>query len=60
MRSPIEGRTVGRLASVVQSPSLGPLALALVRREAPAGSAVTVGADQIGATVVDAAVRALS
>ena len=47
-----EGRTVGRLASVVQSPSLGPLALALVRREAPAGSAVTVGADQIGATVV--------
>ena len=48
-----EGRAVGRLSSVVQSPALGPLALALVRREAPVGSAVTVGADQIGAVVVE-------
>ncbi|MGO9885248.1 MAG: glycine cleavage T C-terminal barrel domain-containing protein, partial [Solirubrobacteraceae bacterium] len=48
-----EGKAVGRIASVAQSPALGPLALALVRREAPAGSAVTVGADQISATVVE-------
>jgi folate-binding protein YgfZ len=48
-----EGRTVGRLGSVVQSPSLGPLALALVRREAPPGSAVTVGADRADAVVVE-------
>ena len=36
-----------------QSPALGPLALALVRREAPPGSAVTVGADEIRALVVE-------
>jgi tRNA-modifying protein YgfZ len=48
-----EGKAVGRIASVAQSPALGPLALALVRREAPAGSAVTVGADQISAIVVE-------
>ena len=38
-------RVVGRLASVAAVAALGPIALALVRREAPAGSAVTVGAD---------------
>jgi tRNA-modifying protein YgfZ len=38
-----EGRTVGALASVVDSPRLGPIALALVRREAPPGSVVAVG-----------------
>jgi tRNA-modifying protein YgfZ len=48
-----EGRSVGHLTSVVQSPSIGLLALALVRREAPAGSAVTVGPDQVGAVVVE-------
>jgi folate-binding protein YgfZ len=47
------GRTVGRLGSVAQSPVLGPVALALVRREAPPGSEVTVGDDQIGAVVVE-------
>jgi folate-binding protein YgfZ len=35
-------RVVGRLASTTVSPSLGPIALALVRREAPPGSTVTV------------------
>ncbi len=47
------GRTVGRLGSVAESPSLGALALALVRREAPPGSAVTVGPDEIKAVVVE-------
>jgi folate-binding protein YgfZ len=47
-----DGRTVGRLGSVAQSPALGPVALALVRREAPPGSEVTVG-DEVGALVVE-------
>jgi folate-binding protein YgfZ len=47
------GKEVGRLASVAESPALGPIALALVRREAPPGSDVVVGADQIDAVVVE-------
>ena len=46
-------RVVGHLASVADSPSLGPVALALVRREAETGSAVTVGADELEAVVVE-------
>ena len=46
-------RVVGRLGSVVQSPALGPLALALVRREAPPGSEVSVGSHQVSAVVVE-------
>lgn len=38
-----DGRVVGALASVAESPSRGPIALALVRREAPPGSTVAVG-----------------
>jgi tRNA-modifying protein YgfZ len=45
-------RVVGRLGSVAESPSLGSIALALVRREAPAGSQVLVGPDQVDAVVV--------
>jgi tRNA-modifying protein YgfZ len=37
------GRPVGRLGSVALSPRFGPIALALVRREAPVGSSVVVG-----------------
>jgi folate-binding protein YgfZ len=47
-----DGRTVGRITSVAQSPTHGPIALALVRREAPPGSEVTVG-DEVGAVVVE-------
>jgi folate-binding protein YgfZ len=36
-------RPVGRLASVADSPTLGPIALALVRREAQPGAVVEVG-----------------
>jgi folate-binding protein YgfZ len=46
-------RTVGRLGSVADSPALGSIALALVRREAPPGSQVTVGPDEIKAVVVE-------
>ena len=48
-----EDRVVGRLGSVVQSPGLGALALALVRREAPPGSRVRVGEDEVEAVVVE-------
>jgi tRNA-modifying protein YgfZ len=46
-------RIVGQLGSVVRSPARGPLALALVRREAPPGSQVRVGPDAIPAIVVE-------
>jgi tRNA-modifying protein YgfZ len=48
-----EGRLVGRLGSVADSPELGPIALALVRREAPPGSRVAVGPDGVGAHVLE-------
>jgi folate-binding protein YgfZ len=40
-----EGRAVGSLTSTAVSPRLGPIALALIRREAPDGAQVAVGAD---------------
>ena len=48
-----EGRAVGRVASTAVSPRLGPLALALVRREAPPGATVSVGDARISGTVVE-------
>jgi folate-binding protein YgfZ len=44
-------RPVGRLGSVAISPSLGPIALALVRREAELGAVVDVGEDGVTAEV---------
>ena len=46
-------RAVGRLSSVAESPTLGSIGLALVRREAPPGSQVVVGSDEIEAVVVE-------
>jgi folate-binding protein YgfZ len=46
-------REVGKLASVVESPRFGPIALALVRREATPGDSLTVGDDGVRAQVVD-------
>jgi folate-binding protein YgfZ len=46
-------RAVGRLASIAESPALGPIGLALVRREAEPGSHVSVGSDEIEAIVVE-------
>ncbi len=50
-----EGRAVGELASVAESPRFGPIALALVRREAPPGTTVAVAADggAVSAEVVE-------
>jgi folate-binding protein YgfZ len=44
-------RVVGQLGSTVVSPRLGPIALALVRREAEPGSSVAVGSSGATATV---------
>jgi folate-binding protein YgfZ len=46
-------RIVGRLGSSVVSPELGPIALALVRREAEPGATVGVGEDGTSAVVVE-------
>ena len=45
-------REVGRVGSACVSPALGPIALAVVRREAEPGAAVTVGRDGAPAEVV--------
>jgi folate-binding protein YgfZ len=45
-------RSVGLIGSAVISPELGPIGLALVRREAEPGALVSVGVDAVGAEVV--------
>jgi tRNA-modifying protein YgfZ len=49
----LDGRVVARLGSVVESPLRGWIALALVRREAPPGSAVDVGDEGIRGDIVE-------
>ena len=46
-------REVGRVGTIAQSPTLGPIALALVRREAEPGATVSVGEAGATATVVE-------
>jgi folate-binding protein YgfZ len=46
-------RPVGRVGSSVLSPTLGPIGLALVRREAEPGASVSVGETGIAASVVE-------
>jgi tRNA-modifying protein YgfZ len=46
-------RTVGRVGSAAVSPSLGPIALALVRREAEPGSFLSVGGRGVSAEVLE-------
>jgi tRNA-modifying protein YgfZ len=46
-------RVVATIASATVSPGLGPIALALVRREAPVGSPVRVGEGDVAAMVVE-------
>jgi folate-binding protein YgfZ len=48
-----DGRVVGRLATTVVSPRFGPIALGLVRREAPPGTVVAVGEQAEPATVIE-------
>ncbi len=42
----LDGRVVGTVTSITDSPRLGPLALALMRREAPPGAIVQAGAHE--------------
>ena len=46
-------REVGRLGSSVVSPTFGPIALAIVRREAVPGDVLEVGEDGVTATLVE-------
>ena len=46
-------KVVGRVGSTCVSPALGPIALALVRREASPGNTVAVGEDGVSAEVVE-------
>jgi tRNA-modifying protein YgfZ len=46
-------REVGRLGTVVHSPVHGPIALAIVRREAAPGDTLAVGDEGVGALVVE-------
>ncbi len=46
-------RVVGRLGSSVVSPALGPIGLAIVRREAAPGDTVTVGDRGVSATLAE-------
>jgi folate-binding protein YgfZ len=46
-------RAVGRLTSAAVSPTLGPIGLALVRREAEIGTVIAIGADGAGGEVVE-------
>jgi folate-binding protein YgfZ len=46
-------RTVGQVGTVVLSPKLGPVALALVRREVEPGATVSAGADGVTAEVAE-------
>ena len=49
----IEGKPVGKIGSTCVSPVFGPIALALVRREASPGDQVLVGGSKAAAQVVD-------
>jgi folate-binding protein YgfZ len=53
------GRTVGRVTSTAVSPRFGPIALALVRREAPPGSVVSIDGDSDGDSGLSATVLEL-
>jgi tRNA-modifying protein YgfZ len=46
-------KEVGRLGTVVVSPAFGPIALAIVRREASPGDTLAVGDDAVTAEIVD-------
>jgi folate-binding protein YgfZ len=49
----LDGKDVGVVGSACVSPALGPIALAIVRREAEAGAELAVGEDGVTARVVD-------
>jgi tRNA-modifying protein YgfZ len=49
----LDQREVGRVGTAVISPAHGPIALAVIRREAEPGAMVAVGKDGVGARVVE-------
>jgi tRNA-modifying protein YgfZ len=49
----LDQREVGRVGTAVISPAHGPIALAVIRREAEPGAIVAVGKDGVGARVVE-------
>ena len=49
----LDGKDVGRVGSACVSPALGPIALAIVRREAEPGADLATGEDGVTARVVD-------
>jgi folate-binding protein YgfZ len=49
----LEARPVGRIGTAVLSPAHGPIALAVIRREAQPGALVEVGPNGVGARVVE-------
>jgi folate-binding protein YgfZ len=49
----LEGRDVGRIGTAVLSPAHGPIALAVIRREAAPGALVEVGESGVRGQVVD-------
>ena len=49
----LDGKEVGRVGSACVSPALGPIALAIVRREAEPGAELVAGEDGVTARVVD-------
>jgi glycine cleavage system aminomethyltransferase T len=46
-------REVGRLTTSVTSPRLGPIGLAILRREVEEGDQLAVGEEAVSATVVE-------
>jgi folate-binding protein YgfZ len=49
----LDGREVGRIGTAVLSPAFGPLALAVIRREAELGDRVEIGESAIAAEVTE-------
>ena len=49
----LEAREVGRIGTAVTSPAHGPIALAVIRREAEPGAFVEVGENRVRAEVVE-------
>jgi folate-binding Fe-S cluster repair protein YgfZ len=49
----LDGKAVGALGGCCVSPALGPIALAVLRREAEPGAELAVGEDGVTARIVD-------
>lgn len=52
-----QGRELGKISTACVSPALGPIALAVIRREAEPGAAVVLGDDGVSAEVVELPMR---